>query len=525
MNTKLDTSKSASLPQPVVEQLHFLSKQQAVEAMFVSTIIGSNHPCIVVLLNSEANAVEWRTQKWVKKAFQNHGVTFLISNIDKRVSNGKKATLFLHHHTCPEKEIYRAATSQYQAIPFAKAKKRSKNRTKNYRLKQKFLRAEINKTDVEEGLVTVFNLYNSLYELHLTFLEELLFGTSYQTEDLHQRVLRVASYNKEIQRAFVKKSPTKFYLLETLIMAKTIDDLCMLEDHFVAAIQANETLLGKINKNLLNQLKKERKDKSKTPHPVSAKSIYDHPKVLEFITTHPNIEAIYEYKRVEQQQNQTICSIRFWLIVAEGISNHQLSNWHEAIKQQTQNTIEIIPVVHSRSWIQQNLYESQHFFQNAMTEENSIYQQNDALAQLHWHVPYTAHYPDLNFYSQGCQKLYKTLQHIRTLDGTQNKEGLGLIYTSFIVRTCQVIVYANWSYFPNQLPFAILWRLCEAAHTNNQHLQFLFQKLSFKWLTFITHHQNTFNPTHPIDEPDLQLLDQIATQLLQTLKTSKQEEQ
>lgn len=526
MNTKLDTSKTASLPQPVVEQLHFLSKQQAVEAMFVSTIIGSNHPCIVVLLNSEAYAAEWQKQKWVKKAYHKHKVTVLFISHSIILSHQHQASLFLNYHTKPEKAIFIEEGVKLKTKSYRKTLKKLKKWKETYFHDQELFLTEAKKAEKEDAILTVFNLFHSLYAHHLFHIEWLLFGSVCSEEDLSQRLLRLSGYSTAISKAFVKKTATSFYLIEVLEYAKRADDCSMLETEFLAAIQENEKLLCETTINLCKQLKNGVKEKVKKQKTLPSKPNYDNPKLLQLFTDQPNIESIYEYNRVEvQQSNQTVRSIRYWFIVGEGISNHQLANWFDTVKKQTKGEIEIIPIAHNRTWIQRRLYMNQLFMQKVMQQEFSIYERDASLAQIHWHVPYTADYPDLWLYCEKCYNLQNAMRLLLVDSQNNNVEAWSLLFSSFIVRTCQVLIYAKWSYYPNNLPISILWRLGELADSNVQRMQYLIHKLSFDWFNFITHHLNPYHTAQFIQESDLSILHEIATEVAKILEAAQKKEQ
>lgn len=525
MNTKPNTSKTASLPQPVVEQLDFLSKQQAVEAIFVSTIITTIHPCIVVVLNSEANAVEWRTQKWVKKAYNNHGITFLIYNNSEVEAHRKNGTPFFHHHIQHKKNYYTKDEAHGFKTPFVKTKKRLKKVEHLFYREVDVLSSLIQKALSSESYTTAFNTFIALYEHYCFYLEWWVVGTFYHHEDLHIRLHRLSIYLPELQKAFIKSGAKSYYLIEALynVHKAEQEDPCNIDTELINAIQKQEALLASLVVKLIGQHKKGANKKHHKPqqHPQTTND--HHPHWLDRITQHHKVEAVYQYHHIHQSNtNGKATSIYYCLIIGEGINNHQLGLWYEAIKQTTEGRAEVIPIAHTRLWIQKNLFENQRFFLHTMQPKFSIYQRHNNFPEPHWHQPYEAHFPDLDYYREACNELYQALQlHIGQNQHT-NKEGFTLLFSSLILRTCRVIIYAHWSYYCHQLPLQILWRLAEAAHPNIANLQYLTNQLTFNWFSFLSHHQNPHNKPRVIQEPNRKILYQIAIQFHQTLNTLKQ---
>lgn len=520
MKTKIEVSKTASLPQPVVEQVQYLTTQRAVTALFLSKIMASAQPCVVVLLNNEGNAVAWRKQKWVRKAWQHHELTFLIFGEGEVASHHKNGTLFLAYHCTPEKAMYVAEDCTLAWPSFAKAKKRFKHLKTLFYREIDLLTSQIQAAQKEERYATVFSVYTTLYGHYFFYVEWLLLGTVYNGDNLHIRLHRLCAYVLAFRKAFVKSASTTYFLLDALatVAEAEQDDLSSLDVDYLPSIAANAEVFHAFTQELFKQLKKAAKAERLPLTPTTA-THYDCPAAWQVVTKHLQVEAIYEYeKRVVPSANGEKKEIRYWLIVGEGISNQQLANWHDAIKQITNDTVEVVPIAHTRLWIQKRLFENQLFFQKIMREELLIYTREPDLPMVHWQVPYEFCSPDLAFYRKGCVALHDTIQLLRTTNATVNHEGLGFLYSSLIARSCQVIIYAKLYYYPNQLPTAILWQLAELADERIAALRLLHTKLTTNLITFINHHNNIYQKTQKITPNDLHLLDTLTTALINQLK-------
>lgn len=515
MKTKLNLPPVHSLPSSVVEQLYCLTTQKEVSGLFLSNIITTAHTCIIVLLNSQENARNWQNQKWVKKAFLNHGITILILGQNEIASHRKQGTLFLNVHTQPQKAIYVAAEYQFTMPSYAKSKKRFKQHIKRFHNEINLWSNQIRTAEKSEAFCTVFNGYIALFSHYFHYIEQLVLGCSYDSEELNTRLHRLCFYFPDLQKAFVKSSATSYFLIDTLltVLKGELDDLSFLDLEYLPEIATKERLFAEVTANLFKEIKVEAKKANKTVQPTP-KTTHDDDVALQLVIKNPAVEAIYEYEqKVEQGKNNQKKNIRYWLIVGEGISNHNLSNWYEAIKQHTQETVEVVPIAHTQIWIQKNLFENQLFFQKVMQPALLIYQKEPNFPQIHWQAPYTFYSPDLDFYRNTCLKQYETIQRLRNTDKTIVHEGIGMLYSSFITTTCQVLIYAKLSYNTNHLPITILWRITELAEERILTLRYLQEKLSFNLINCITSHQSTYRNPKKIKPEDLPIMDQLTEQL------------
>lgn len=515
MKTKLHLPDTPLLPQPVVEQLQFLTTQRAVACLFLSTIMGSSHPCVVVLLNDETNASVWRTRKWVRKAMVNHEVTFLLFGKGEIASHLKKGTLFLDYHCRAEKAIYVAEGFSFNLPAFEMSKKPFKQLKTIFYSEMDLLTSQIRAAEKVEGYVTVFSVYTTLYGHYFYYLEWLLFGTVDNDDDIQSRLHRLCFYFPVFRKAFVKSSATTYFLLDALatVVEAEQDDLSSLDVDYLSSIAANERLFNAFMKTVFKQLKQGGKKKRMVVEAVAKKEPAIEA-ILHLVAKHPKVEAIYEYeKRHVQSALGEKRELRYWLIVGDAIGNHQLSNWYEAAKQLTQCSVEVVPIAHSRFWIQKRLFENQLFFQKVMRDEFLIYTREPDLAAIHWQVPYAFCAPDLAFYQRGCLALYETIQLLRTADAHVVHEGLGLLYSSLIARSCQVIIYGKLFYYPNHLPIGILWRLAELADDRVFQLRFLVGKLGFDLVKFVGCHQTVYRSGMGLKVEDLEVMDGVMGQL------------
>lgn len=371
----------------------------------------------------------------------------------------------------------------------------------------------IHEAEIKEWYITVFSTYITLFGHLSSCLELLLFGRHYQKHDLHERLIHLGYYLPELASIFVKVSPQKLYLIDILYAVYKCEqaDDSNLEIQLLNGLKIASERLERVCEELFENFKKQFTHASHPSPKVGHEK--KHREGIEFwepLIQHPKVEAIYEFRRMEllSPQGEPI-SLRFGLIVGESIIHSQLMDWHHRIKQQTEGKIEIIPIAHSRIWIQKELFEFQSFFLRVMQADYLLYERNSYLPYIHWLEPFEESNFEMEFYLRYILKLYDSYKYLRAMDDTSSIEGLGLLYSSVLIRSCRILIFKRLSYYPNALPFIMLWRLCQMADERVVQLHYLISKLRFDFLSFVIHHQNVYRPSQPILKEEWKVLDEI----------------
>lgn len=521
MKPVLHLSKTAMLPQAVVEQLHFLAKQTVVTGLFLSNIPGHSQPCVVVVLQREVASDLWRKQKWVKKAFLQHEVSFIILNHNEMKAHRSHGTPFVYQHLMHKKAIYCTDEAAPFVLPFANCAKRFKKAVLLFEHKAATLLNLLENALDKECYISAFHAFIAVYEHYVYYLEWWLLGVCKPEEDLHQRLHRLSVYLPEIEKAFVPSSAKTYYLIHALYEVQQAEqnDPSNLGLELLQAFQKQKNLLASLVEQIISKHKKTIRKKHRTPCVSASSQPFVTPPWVDRIAQNQQVEAIYQYHhRLLSATDQKSTSIHYCLVVGEGISNTQLSLWHEAIGQSSQGRVEVIAVAHSRLWIQKNLFHCQPFFQHAMQSSFCLYQRHLHFPEPHWHEPFEADFPDLDYYRNGCLALYQSLVLLQKQDKFAPHSGFGLLYSSFVLKCCRVIIYSRWCYFGHHLPLPLLWRMAEAAAPELVQLGFCLAKLSFDWIGFLNYHQHPYHQPRLVDEASLAVLMQIAREMVRVVE-------
>lgn len=513
MKSRLVVPPGVVFPDYVMDQLERLSSQKGVLALYAGVLPGGSHRCIVVLLDVASDSNDLYQQRWVKKVFRDYGVTVLVVSCAEGTPSTDVSLLVWSYHLDTASLLYKAEGYCPPLPDMPTCLARFEAYVQLFHHDCETYLETIRKAEKQEWFITVFQAYIDLFGRFSSCLEPLVLGRTFQEEDVHERLVRLMYYLPELGSVFVKVSPQRLYLIDILYAVYTSEqaDDSNLEYELLYALSHAAEQLTKICERLFEHFTERLGQLAEVVQQdkVHPKRDEDH-SCWEVVTQHPGVEAVYAYQRWEMVSTTgTTVSLRFGLVVGDSIDHRQLLEWRDITLQRTQGRIELVPIVHSRIWIQRNLYAFQAFFLRVMQPDFLVYEHNAYLPQPHWIVPYDESFFEVSFYQKHLFKLYASYQHLCTMDDTSHAEGRGLLYSSLLLRGCRLLVYTKWTYYPNALPVALLWRLCQMADERVMRLDYLLSKLGFDFLSFVTHHQNLYRAGQPIRPEEWEVLDEI----------------
>ncbi|WPO82305.1 hypothetical protein SD427_16305 [Chryseobacterium sp. JJR-5R] len=361
-----------------------------------------------------------------------------------------------------------------------------------------------------------YHLYASLFEYYLFHLELLCLGRHFLKETLNERFLRLEGFLPEIRTLMLKKTRTDYFIIDALLSAKEADaqeEGLRLKAEFKEAIAGTAQQLHHLVKRTFREMKKA----VKHPEPplkvmIENKEAFPYQPVIDLLTRHFRIEEIYLFHQEEVYAVGHKTRVLYLLLISNTIGNGHLFNMMQMTQQQTEGRFTIVPVAHSKSWIQEHLWESQAFFRKVMAPENAVYTA-DFPSVIHWH-PETNLYTDIEIYCQHCTALYEQYKVLRSRTGSDSHEGLGLMLSGFFYRACAVFIYMRLRYRPNEIDIRILWKLCEYADPKVKDLGYLIGKLPFDFFEFLNPSKNLYKNAFYLDEQTLCVFDELIKDFL-----------
>lgn len=450
--------------------------------------------------------------KWIRKVMlkcNTHIILLRSMDIKKHLKSG---SLFISRHCHASSLIYK---SEEHGFPYPELFQQLR---KFRRLKQEYyrahdvLRTRIRKAEHNNSPAMAYHLYTSLFEHHLFHLELLHLGHCFCNEMLDERLLRLENFIPEIKSLMLKKTATTYFITDALLSAEKLNkeeaENIRLKTEFKEAIAGTEQQLHHLVERTFREIKKAVKNPEVTKALIQNKAVSPYQFVIKILTGYFNIEEIFLFHREEVSSGNQKATVLYLLLISDKISNQDLYRMMKMVTRQTERKYNIVPLAHSKTWIQEHLWESQEFFLKIMVPENVIYTAGFP-SVIHWHTKEPHLYTDEDLYQSRCTALYEKYKVCRSREKSFVHEGMGLIISGIFYRACAVFIYARIHYRPNEINIRILWKLCEYAEPKVKNLDYLIQKLPFDFLKFLTPSKNLYKNTFYLDEEILCVFDEL----------------
>lgn len=428
-------------------------------------------------------------------------------------------SLFINRHCNSSTFIYKEEYHEFTYPETSKQLKKFKGFKNDYYHKQDLLTSEIRKAKNINAMTMQYHLYKTLFMHHLFYLELLCMGDYYSGDSLDVRFLRLEEYLPELKNLLVKKTGTSYFLtnaLESAELADKNDDCSYLEDEFAETMEKVEQKLYNMVVNIFCESKKEVKKLPLAPILVEKELESPYEPIIKILTKYFQIQEIFLFHQLETFSDNKKTTVLYLLLISEKIGNQDLFEMMQIVSQQTEEKFSIVPIAHSKTWIQENLFSSQTFFKKIMTPANSIYTE-DIPTLIHWHEDSIVYGDDDKMHYRYCKELYENYMILRSQKDLNSNEGLGLLLCAFFYRACSTMIYVSQNYHHNAVNIRILWKLCEYIDPKIKQLDYLIEKLPFDFFKFLNPSKNLFKNFYYLKENILSVLDELAKCLLETI--------
>ncbi len=432
-----------------------------------------SHILIVAQFKKEMETIASR--KWVQDSLAHHGVQITVVYDHQLQYGQKKGNPFIIYLCHPQFNCY--THKDYDVCydtSWSKASKKRKAYLNAYHHDRDLLLAQSETLTATNAMSSALLAYESLYVHHIGHLEALYLGAYHHQDTLHQRIQRLSRPMPCIEGLFVKQNGNRYVLPLQFEGARTDNPLAINAELLESVKTVEEQLSQKVQQRI-RALKKMMKHPS--PKQMAAPLQASKPvKVLSQLVAHivevADMEEIYRFHRIDRPEGR----MYGLLLVGKGLGTERLQGIRDSVLAKMGGTCDVLLIAHSRSWIQNNLYQHQSFFKRIMAPENRIYQSHPHHPQPHWLEPYTPTYPDMDLLSKTAQQMAQSFQSLRTSGQGNHMEGLEMLFGVAVLRLFRTLVYAKSGYLPNYLPAWSLWHLAIMGDPQLEHLTFLFQK-------------------------------------------------
>lgn len=479
---KVSTMKTNTIPsfarnsnlQQILKQL---VTEFSIEAIFYKDSGGREKvPQILICTENSKEALTIKGRKWVTNAAMQSETLISVQTFSSLKKEARSGNPFLLYHYQSFHLIYGSVSEELTNIQEA-CRKKVKVFINRFRHDHQLLLNQAHQCHANESMMGSFLNYISIFEHDVDCLERLYLGNKSLKQNLHQRIDDLMPYLPVLEQFFVRKNSNTFYLLEVLEKAKIEDDESMLNYELYPAIFETEVKLYELVIDSLRMFKLKLKQQKEIQ--ISS-AVAETPldgllsEALATIISMSKPDEIYHYHTTIREKQ----TVFYLLLVGNQLGTALLNRIQQSVSDQTEGRCLLVLIGHSRSWIQDNIYLWQGFFEKTMTSARRVYFSKPYHPAIHWEKPYTPYYPDLDLYYRAATRSAEQFITLRKNHSADNYEGYYAIFATAFCRILRVYIYRSLVYMPNYLAPETLWRLCTYAQPELEKLEYLFNKVS-----------------------------------------------
>jgi hypothetical protein len=484
-----------TLPSELAVKLRQLILEFSIESIYFHPATSTSPPHLVFFVVDYKHCDQIETRKWLCRAQKKQQLFFHVLNKLQMIDGYKEGNPFIPTYCTSATKVYQDNENIFQPKTNWKAfKKRFKKYEYEYNQENEFLMNMVNDFFVVKARTSIFLTYISLYEQHLTYLERLYIGHSFNGNSLTERIKFLSQYLPSIEDLFVKQNGSTYYLiaqLEVAIQAAEDGDEMMLNWNLYPAIkEVEEQLYTMVSDRFLALKKRIKCNKPSTDKPIAVaeKSPMDQ-QLFEVVAQINKIKQPEEIYLFHTTQMATT-TFYYILLIGAGIGTAILNRMQQSVTAKATTACNVILIGHTRFWIQDNLFIHQEFFKKIMTLENRIFKIPYKQFTMHWEKCRNPYYGDLDSMYKATDKMIAQYFVLREHAALDNAEGLNTMFATAILRAFRTLIYSKLSYQPHYLSAYNLWMICCYAKPNLGKMEYLFVKLGgdafFKNLDYST---------------------------------------
>ncbi|WP_337039167.1 hypothetical protein [Elizabethkingia anophelis] len=501
-----------------------------------SVATGSKVVLYICTLNKE-EAEKLQRQKWVSKLLTENILVYFTYHfrLDYGFFTGNP---FDWYYGATATVLYK---NKDATLPIENQKlffKNFKEHKDRYYQPHKVLSSQAQQLLSQKSIPSAYMVYISLFNHHFDYLKELYTGSTFTTENLHEKIQYLSAHIPEIKIPFANRKCNEYYLLTALNRAKKAvkkNDDTLIDPELINAIIETEFELNQMVIKRFREFKAIIKSDFQKPPLLltTADTSSNHVSqeneqlsmVVSIITSRIIPEEIYLFHKQEivycnyynGKSRGKPTTLYYLLLVGTNISNEELLNIGQSVVSKSDNQCAVVLIGHGRGWIQKNVSRHQSFFKNFMCNENKIYTSDESHSQIQWKYPFQPKYSDLEIYYRSALKNVQQYFILRKHSHENNHEFTFNLFAGTFTRLIRCYIYSSLIYLPNYLTSFSLWKLCVYSAPEFEKLEILFEKISIKFYFMIDYYLKFHhNETH-LSLEQLLAMDEILTFLSEKL--------
>lgn len=519
----MKTSKNRTFPKLenefVENMLRQLVNQHHIIQMFFTRDTHAVFSHLIVHVEKNSDAQELQQSKWVKKVRKRFQIALHFIYSNKLLHSYSLGHPFMEYYCQASALIYQnedLGSSSISTSDWKKYKKKFHVFQEAFQHDHDLHKSHIQKLISEGASNSVFTAYARLIAYNLDFLEELYIGNKSNALNLEERIKTITEYIPEIQKNFVKNSPSKYYLTDLFIKANEAGEVCYKDELYQAVAISEASLFHLVEKRfyeLKKLIKKEALHVRKGPNQRVEK-----PKdailetAIETILNALEVEQIYLFHQVTYGPKTTY----YLMLLGAGGSNEKLSSIRQSLLDKTEGKYDFVMLSHSRYWIQNNLYQNQSFFTAILQEQQLVYASSPYHPELHWEVPHIPYHGDLYFFYKATKE--SADQFFAVVNNPKaNLQGLATIFSLFFLSFCRTYIFVKKYYLPNYLSSHALWHLCVYAGPDIRKYHYLIEQFWTDFFPYLDKHRTISHNLSNLDTEKVTQMNLIVEQLMDEL--------
>lgn len=522
----METSEKITFPklenEYLVNILRQLVCQYSIIQIFFNREKSSAFSHLIIHIENSIDATKLQGNKWVKKVKNQFlvDVYFIYSQkLHHRFSFGHP---FIEFYCQPSALIYQNEEAENQLVitrNWKKYKNRFKQYTNHFYHDHDLHKWQIQNLISEDASNSVFTSYARLVQYNLDYLEELYSGHKSACLSLNERITNLIPFIPDIQKYFVKNSPSRYYLIDLFVQAKeaTAEDDSIYRNEMFDAVGTAEQNLNRLIEERFDELKKLIKKGSSEEKEVLCQTT-DKPKdgildtALQIILKWAEAEQIYLYQQTTCPEKTTY----YLMLITAGTGNEKLKLITDSLKSTMGEKYNFVLISHSRYWIQNNLYEYQNFFAGIIQDNYLIYSSSAYHPSFHWEVPHKPYHADLHIYYKSAKNSASQFSAIAS-NTEENYQGADSVFALFFLSFCRTYIFIKTYYMPNYLSSQGLWELCIYADPDIRKYNYLIEKFWTDFFPYLDRHTTVHHTLSRLKKEEAEQMNVIVEKMMYEL--------
>jgi len=354
----------------------------------------------------------------------------------------------------------------------------------------------------------------------ITYLELMVFGTSFECKTISQRLLILECFIPEVRQLLVKKDEQTYFLIDYI----NNDDDSGYYDNFGKSFQKIQKSFYNLVYQYIMHYTEKNNDcplrRVEIRNEVFNHEIMDH-KALHQLKKFDEVEELFVFHRFTTFYNEHMNEHFYVFVIYKHQLTKDLKNYLQHIEYQPIDHICLTTICYTRYQIQKELYNSQCFFRKVIKSKNKIFSAG-YYPKIHWHDEENRSLDDLKELYEFNLSYYENKVKPILLSQKIKKFISIKMLVDFLVNHLQPFIYSEIIYKPQSKNLITLWNLTTFANSAlieqfsiseiNQ-LTSLFQKLQHDYIK---------ERKLLLDESICTLIDQFVTTLFRYLQSSNE---